>query len=129
MSLIVLSSGGHARVVIEALLSRGRRPNAVTARDPVRVGEFVRGVTITGPDEDTLKMGVHSIELVSGLGNRASRSDPGLSGPRELFGHFAGLGYRFPVISHASAVIASDATLGDSAQATAGAVIQAAARV
>ena len=129
MSLIVLCAGGHARVVIEALLSRGIRPAAVTDRDAALLGGAVGGVPITGPDEDILKMNVDSVELANGLGNRASRADSGLSGRRELFDRFAALGYRFPVISHASAVIASDATLGDGAQVMAGAVIQPAARI
>ncbi|KJC36615.1 hypothetical protein UP09_28615 [Bradyrhizobium sp. LTSP885] len=127
MSLIVLCAGGHARVVIEALLSRGIRPTAVTDRDPARIGEAVGGIPITGPDEDILKMDANAVELANGLGNQASRSDSGLAGRRALFGRFAGLGYRFPVISHLSAVIASDAALGDGAQVMAGAVIQPAA--
>src|SRR5438552_11962370 len=98
MSLIVLCAGGHARVVIEALLSRGRRPSAVTDRDSARVGTFLGGIPITGPDEDILKLKVDSVELANGLGNRASRSGPGLSDRRDLFGRFAGLGYAFPVI-------------------------------
>lgn len=129
MSLIVLCAGGHARVVIEALRSRALRPAGVTDRNAARLGEHVGGIPIIGPDEEILKMDANSVELANGLGNRASRSDSGLSGRRELFGRFAGLGYRFPVISHASAVIASDATLGDGAQVMAGAVIQPAARI
>jgi sugar O-acyltransferase (sialic acid O-acetyltransferase NeuD family) len=129
MSPIVLCAGGHARVVIEALLSRGRRPSAVTDRDSARVGTFLGGIPITGPDEDILKLKVDSVELANGLGNRASRSGPGLSDRRDLFGRFAGLGYAFPVISHATAVIASDASLGDGAQVMAGAIIQPAARI
>ncbi len=129
MSLIVLCAGGHARVVIEALLSRGRRPDAVTDCDAARIGTFLGGIPITGPDEEILKMKADSVELANGLGNRASRSDSGLSGRRELFGRFTGLGYVFPVISHASAVIASDASLGDGAQVMAGAIVQPAARI
>ncbi|QPF82956.1 acetyltransferase [Bradyrhizobium genosp. L] len=129
MSLIVLCAGGHARVVIEALLSRGVRPTAVTDRDAARIGQSIGAVPITGPDEEILKMDVASVELANGLGNRASRSDSGLAGRRALFGRFAELGYRFPVISHASAVIASDAVLSDGAQVMAGAVIQPAARI
>jgi len=129
MSLIVLCAGGHARVVIEALRSRCIRPAAVVDRDTALVGGLVSGVPITGPDEDVLKMSVGEVELVNGLGNRASRADSGLSGRRELFGRFAALGYRFPVISHVSATIASDATLGDGAQVMAGAVVQPAARL
>lgn len=129
MSLIVLCAGGHARVVIEALLSRGQRPCAVTDSDSARIGEFIGGIPITGSDEDVLKMNAHSVELANGLGNRASRSDSGLSGRRDLFCRFAALGYKFPVISHASAVIASDASLGEGAQVMAGAIIQPAARI
>src|SRR5258708_15678452 len=129
MSLIVLCAGGHARVIIEALLSRGKRPSAVTDRDLGRVGTLLGGVPITGPDEDILKMKINSVELANGLGNRASRSDSGLSARRELFGRFTGLGYAFPVISHASAIIASDATLGDGAHVMAGASVQPSARV
>jgi len=129
MSLIVLCAGGHARVVIEALLSRGIRPDAVTDSDAARVGQSVGGIPITGPDEDILKMDANSVELANGLGNRASRTDSGLSGRRALFERFAAVGYRFPVISHASAVIASDAWLGDGAQIMAGAVVQPAAKI
>ena len=129
MSLIVLCAGGHARVVIEALLSRGKRPSAVTDRESARIGTLCGGVPITGSDDDVLKMKIDQIELANGLGNRASRSSSGLLARRELFDRFAGLGYRFPVISHASAVIASDASLGDGAQVMAGAIIQSAARL
>ena len=129
MSLIVLCAGGHTRVVIEALLSRGRRPDAVTDRNSPLVGTLIGGVPITGPDEDILKMRTDQVELVNGLGNRASRSSSGLLPRLELFDRFVALGYTFPVISHASAVIASDASLGDGAQVMAGAIIQPAVRL
>jgi UDP-perosamine 4-acetyltransferase len=129
MSLIVLCAGGHARVVIEALLSRGKRPSAVTDCDSARVGTLLGGIPIIGPDEDILKMKTDSVELANGLGNRASRSDSGLSVRRDLFHRFTTLGYAFPVISHASAVIASDALLGEGTQVMAGAIIQPAARI
>jgi sugar O-acyltransferase (sialic acid O-acetyltransferase NeuD family) len=129
MSLIVLGAGGHARVLIEALLSRGNRPSAVTDRDCARVGTLLGGVPITGLDEDILRMRMDQVELANGLGNRASRSDSGLSRRRDLFQRFTALGYAFPVISHASAVIASNASLGEGAQIMAGAIIQPAARI
>ncbi|MGY4364306.1 sugar O-acyltransferase (sialic acid O-acetyltransferase NeuD family) [Bradyrhizobium sp. LB1.3] len=129
MKLIVLCAGGHARVIIEALLSRGICPAAVIDRDAARLGEAVGGVRITGSDDDVVKMAAEEVELANGLGNRASRTDSGLSGRRALFDRFAALGYRFPMIAHASAVIASDAQLGAGAQVMAGAVIQPAARI
>jgi sugar O-acyltransferase (sialic acid O-acetyltransferase NeuD family) len=129
MSLVVLCAGGHARVVIEALHSRGARPTAVTDRDSTRVGSFLGGIPIIGSDEDILAMKADSVDLANGLGNRASRSGPGLAGRRELFGRFAALGYAFPVISHLSAVIASDVSPGEGAQVMAGAIIQPGARI
>lgn len=129
MSLIVLCAGGHARVVIEALLSRGIRPATVADRDAARIGEAIGGVKITGSDDDVLKMPADGVELANGLGNRASRGDSGLAGRRALFDRFAEKGYRFPVIAHSSAVIASDVQLGAGAQVMAGAVIQPAARI
>ncbi|WP_448030798.1 NeuD/PglB/VioB family sugar acetyltransferase [Bradyrhizobium liaoningense] len=129
MSVIVLCAGGHARVVIEALLSRGIRPAAVIDRDAARVGEAIGGVPIRGSDDNVMKTAVDTVELANGLGNRASRTNSGLSGRRALFGRFAAMGYKFPVIAHAAAVIASDVQLGDGAQVMAGAVIQPAARI
>jgi UDP-perosamine 4-acetyltransferase len=129
MRLVVLSAGGHARVIIEALRSRGARPTAVTDRDATRVGSFLEGIPIIGSDENILAMKADSVELANGLGNRASRASPGLAARRELFGRFAALGYGFPVISHLSAVIASDVSPGEGAQVMAGAVIQPGARI
>jgi sugar O-acyltransferase (sialic acid O-acetyltransferase NeuD family) len=129
MSLVVLSAGGHARVIIEALRSRGARPTAVTDRDATRVGSFLGGIPIIGSDENILAMKADSVELANGLGNRASRASPGLTARRELFGRFAALGYAFPVISHISAVIASDVSPGEGAQVMAGAIIQPGARI
>ena len=122
MSLVVLGAGGHARVIIEALRSRGAYPTAVTDRDPTRVGSFLGGIPIIGSDENVLVMKADSVELANGLGNRASRASPGLAARRELFGRFAALGYAFPVI-------ASDVSPGEGAQVMAGAIIQPGARV
>ncbi len=129
MNMIVLCAGGHARVVIEALLSRGERPVAVLDRDTARVGTLLAGIPVTGSDEDVLRMTVDSVVLANGLGNRASRADAGLLARRELFQRFSDLGYAFPQIIHASAVVASNAVLGEGAQVMAGAIVQPAARI
>lgn len=124
MSLIVLCAGGHARVLIEALLCRGMRPDGVVDRDHALLGGAIGGIPIVGSDDDVLGMDMQATELINGLGNRASRTCSGLSARRALFGRFASRGYKFPVILHPSAVIASDAILADGAQVMAGAVIQ-----
>ena len=124
MSFVVLCAGGHARVIIEALRSRGTKLHALTDRDAARKGAKMNGVTIIGSDDEVASMPAADTELANGLGNRASQSDSGLSGRRELFERFTSLGYRFPVITHAAAIVASDADLKAGAQILAGAIVQ-----
>jgi UDP-perosamine 4-acetyltransferase len=124
MNVVVLCAGGHARVLIEALRSRGTKPHALTDRDAARKGGSMNGVPIIGTDDEVATMPAADTELANGLGNRASQSDSGLAGRRSLFERFTSLGYRFPVITHAAAIIASDADLRAGAQIMAGAIVQ-----
>jgi UDP-perosamine 4-acetyltransferase len=127
MSIVVLCAGGHARVIIEALRSRGIAAAALTDSDPARKGTVMSKVKIIGNDDAVTAMPAASTELANGLGNRATRGSSGLAGRRGLFDRFRALGYRFPVITHATSVLASDAELGVGAQVLATAVVQPAA--
>jgi sugar O-acyltransferase (sialic acid O-acetyltransferase NeuD family) len=129
MTLVVLCAGGHARVVIEALRSRGLQPDAVTDRNAGRKGELIGGISIVGSDDVVLTMPAAETRLVIGLGNAASRLSSGLTGRRDMFERFASLGFAFPVVSHATAVMASDVTPGEGAQIMAGAIVQPGARI
>jgi sugar O-acyltransferase (sialic acid O-acetyltransferase NeuD family) len=129
MTLVVLCAGGHARVVVEALLSRGIRPDSFTDRDPARMGTSVGGVPIVGSDDHVLTLPAAATELANGRGNRATRTSSGLSGRRGLFERFVALGYGFPVIAHVSAVIASDVSPAEGAQMMAGSIVQPGARI
>lgn len=129
MSIVVLCAGGHARVLIEALRSRGVVPRALTDLDPARLGTRMGGVEIIGSDEQVTTMPSGDTELANGLGNRASRSGSGLGPRRALFERFCALGYRFPVITHAASTVASDAVLKAGAQIMAQAVVQPNAKV
>lgn len=129
MSLVVLCAGGHASVVIEALLSRGVVPAAATDNDPARKDYSLLGVPIIGSDDHVLAMAARTTELVNELGNRATRTSSNLSNRRRLFERFAEMGYAFPLVAHASAVIASDAALGAGAQIMAGAIVQPGVRI
>lgn len=129
MSFVILCAGGHASVVIEALRSCGVHPVAATDRDPARKGLLHSGVPIIGPDDSVLEMTANTTKLANGLGNRASRTSSRLSSRRELFERFFALGYAFPVIRHASAVVASNVSPGAGSQIMAGAIIQPGARV
>ena len=116
-------------MVIEALLSRGIIPVAATDSSPFRKGHSLLGVPIIGPDDHVLGMPADATQLANGLGNRASRTGSNLANRRLIFERFAGKGYAFPVITHASAVVASDAAMGAGAQIMAGAIIQPGVRI
>src|SRR5437660_2594 len=124
MNVVVLCAGGHARVIIEALRSRGINPSGLTDSEVSRKGSRMSGVEIIGTDEDVMPISTGEIELANGLGNRATRSNSGLGARRALFERFCGLGYRFPVITHAASIVASDAELKAGVQIMAGAVVQ-----
>jgi len=87
------------------------------------------GVEIIGTDEQVMAISASEIELANGLGNRAARSNSGLGARRALFERFCALGYRFPVITHAASIVASDAELKAGAQVMAGAIVQTGAKV
>ena len=129
MSYVVLAAGGHAKVVIEALRTAGLAIAGATDADAARKGTRFCGVPILGDDESLRRIGPAETMLANGLGNRASASGPGLERRRSVFEAFSGLGFAFPAIRHASAVVASDAELEPGAQVLAGVVIQPAARV
>lgn len=129
MSLIVLCAGGHASVVIEALRSSGVSPMAATDSNHSRKGDFLLGVPIIGSDDHVLAMAAIETQLANGLGNRASRTSSNLSNRRQLFDRFFAIGYAFPVVRHASAVVASDASTGAGSQIMAGAIIQPGVRI
>lgn len=129
MTLVVLCAGGHARVVIEALHSRGILPDFATDRSPALEAKFVQGIPITGSDEDVLAMPSATTQLVNGLGNRATRFSSGLTHRRDLFCRFDALGYGFPAVVHYSAVVASSVLPADGAQVMAGAIIQPGAQI
>jgi sugar O-acyltransferase (sialic acid O-acetyltransferase NeuD family) len=129
VSLVVLCAGGHASVVIEALRSGGVIPVAATDSNPSRKGHLLLGVPIIGSDDHVLAMAASTTQLANGLGNRASRTGSNLSNRRQLFDRFAALGYAFPVVAHASAVVASDAAVGAGSQIMAGAIIQPGVRI
>jgi sugar O-acyltransferase (sialic acid O-acetyltransferase NeuD family) len=129
MSLVVLCAGGHASVVIEALRSAGADPIAATDSDSAKQGKSILGIPIIGSDQHVLTMAAGTTQLANGLGNRASRTSSNLSNRRQLFDRFSSLGYEFPVISHRSAVIASNAFFGVGSQIMAGAIIQPGVRI
>jgi sugar O-acyltransferase (sialic acid O-acetyltransferase NeuD family) len=121
--VIVLGTGGHARVLLATLQLLGVNVIGLTDSNPAVVGE-VRGFPVIGPDEAILRYQPDRIRLVNGLG---SVSKP-LARTR-LFDRLKREGYFFASVIHPSAIIAADVSWGEGIQIMAGAIIQPGCRI
>ena len=124
LPIIVLGAGGHARVLIDALRGCAAVIQGIAEADRSRHGQTLLGIPIIGGDESVLAFARDSVRLVNGVGTvRVSQL------PRQLYDSFRSKGYRFAVVVHASAVVASDVMLAEGAQIMAGAVLQTGCRI
>lgn len=122
--VLILGAGGHAKVLIEALLQSGATLAGITDPDPDLAGKKLLEVPVLGGDEVVGDFPQTEILLVNGLGSI------GVPTARKgLFERFRAMGYRFATVIHPSAIIASDVELGEGVQVMAGAVIQPGCRV
>ncbi len=122
LPVIILGGGGHAKVLIEALLLQHREVLGYT--DPDEALGMVLGLSRLGDDQAILKYDPEKLKLVNGVGSIASTSSR-----RRLYELFWSKGYRFQNVAHPSAVIASDVLLEEGVQIMAGAVVQPGSRL
>jgi len=124
LPIVILGAGGHAKVLIEALLADAAVIAGIVDADPALGGMQLLGVPVLGGDELVETFPASEIMLANGIGS------VGLPvRRRELFERFKNRGYRFAAVIHPSAVIASDVELGEGVQIMAGAVIQPGSRI
>lgn len=119
LPVVIIGAGGHARVLIEALRLANCRIAGLLDADPSMTGKVVMGVPVIGTDEALKGLHPGEVRLVNGIGSVASTARR-----REVFDRVGKMGFRFATVLHPSAVIASDASLGEGAQVMAGAVLQ-----
>ncbi|MDB5810218.1 MAG: acyltransferase [Betaproteobacteria bacterium] len=118
--LIVIGAGGHAKVLVDALLAQSSAIIGLTDSDPAKTGKMILGVTVMGDDG---VLNVHApdvVVLVNGIG---SVTRPHLR--RKVFDSLKAGGYTFASVRHPSAIVSAHAQLGEGVQAMAGSVIQA----
>lgn len=122
--VLILGGGGHAKVLVEALLAGGAVIAGIVDPDPELQTKTVLGVPVIGDDETVGEYPGDAIRLVNGIGS------VGLPKARKaIFERFLALGFNFASVTHPSAVVASDALLEEGAQIMAGAVIQPGCRI
>jgi UDP-perosamine 4-acetyltransferase len=119
-----LGAGGHAKVLIDALLASSTVIAGVVDPDAKLAGTFLLGISVLGGDDIVSEFPPSQVQLVNGLGS------VGLPVKRQqLFEKFRHMGYTFAAVTHPSAVIAPDVTFEEGTQVMAGAVIQTGCRI
>lgn len=116
--VIVLGGGGHARVLIDALIGMGVSVLGITEKS-VKPGVSIAGIPVIGPDSEVLGYPIDQVYLVNGLGSTGN-----MEKRINLFKTFKEHGYTFYNVINPSAVMASGVKLGEGVQVMAGAVIQ-----
>jgi UDP-perosamine 4-acetyltransferase len=123
-AVIILGAGGHAKVLIDAMLtSSAIILGVVDSNTALRDGNLL-GVPVLGGDEVVNTYLPSEIQLVNGLGSVGIPSKR-----QQLYEKFKQLGFDFSTIIHPSAIIASHVEQGEGAQIMAGAVIQPCCRI
>jgi UDP-perosamine 4-acetyltransferase len=119
LPIIVLGSGGHAKVVLDVLRLLGREVIGLTTRDQNMFDRTLLGYRVLGDDTALARYAPSEVRLVNALGSLQSMDDR-----KTLFEKFKALGYGFEQVIHPMAVVARDAVLDEGVHAMAGAVIQ-----
>lgn len=122
--VIVIGAGGHAKVLIDAMLLMNLTIIGIVDADDNKLGERIFDIPILGGDLYIKKFAAEEIDLVNAIGSVAI---PDLR--KRIYVKFKELGYSFRTVVHPEAVISPYAILGEGVQAMAGAVIQAGCEV
>lgn len=117
--MVIAGAGGHARVLIEAVQSRGRWIVAALT-DPEVTGE-VLGVPVVGTDDMLAELhgrGMQAALVGVGSTHRPTRRV-------KLYEEVRAIGFTLPTICHSSAQCSQTATLGEGTVVLAGAIVNA----
>lgn len=119
-SCVVIGGGGHARVLMDALLLSGFEIQGFTDVVSKQISLHGRKIPYLGTDEEYFEKSRRiNSPLVNGVG---SVGNPEIR--REIFKRFKSAGYSFLTVIHPSAIVARDVSFGEGVQIMAGAVIQ-----
>lgn len=124
LPIIVIGAGGHAKVLIDALLGQDKDIIGIVDKEVSKLEEDVLGVQVIGADDVVLQYQTEKVALVNGIG---SIQDTSLR--KNISDRFREKGYSFAKVIHSSAIIAKNVELGEGVQVMAGAVIQTGSRI
>lgn len=119
LPVIVLGSGGHAKVLIDILKQKSVDILGITVPNPQDGTNFYFGINILGNDDAVFGFPPNKVLLVNGIGSVRSTWKR-----MELYTRFKNFGYTFATIIHPSTIISSDVTVSEGVQIMAGAIVQ-----
>ena len=122
--IIILGSGGHAKVLIDVLRIRDIKVVGITSIELQDINKKLNGINVIGNDEAIFRYSPESVHLVNGIGYTGKTEKR-----RELFDFFKGKGYSFAGVIHPSAVVSLDVQMDEGVQVMAGAVIQTGSKI
>ncbi|MEI6286858.1 MAG: acetyltransferase [Bacillota bacterium] len=117
--LIIIGSGGHAKVLLSTMLISGMEIIGITEQDPLLFDETIMDVRVVGNDSKIFEFLAEDIMLVNGIG-----STKAVTRRKDIFEELSAKNYKFASVIHLSAVIAPAVVLGEGVQIMAGSVIQ-----
>ncbi len=117
--VVVLGSGGHARVVIDTLEKCHVRILGIVTTDAAHFGKAISGIQVLGNDSVLARFKTSDVRLVNAIG---SVSEVAIR--KNIYLRHIDLGYEFVNVIHPSAVVARDVLLGQGVQIMAGVVVQ-----
>jgi len=120
---VILGSGGHAKVVAEALIQSGHEILGFLTPEKKPGTEFY-GFNILGDDEVIKAFSPDEVVLANGVGLM-----PRQSLRWRLANHMRELGFSFATVVHPSATLASDVELAEGAQIMMRSILQAGVKI
>ncbi len=127
---IVIGAGGHARVLVDALLAGGHPVLGLTDADPCRYGQHICGLPVLGSDAALGAYAQHEVMLVNGIGGIGGVNHAGNDALRRTVQQrLQSQGWHFAGVQHPAAVVSPFAALAAGVQLLAASVVQAGAQV
>lgn len=121
MDIIIIGSGGHAKVVKD--LAEQLNHKVIAVCDPSDTNKdniFWKGIKFHKDESELKRYDIKEVFIVNGLGHM-----PGNSSLRnDIFVMLRKMGHTFPALVHPSAYVSKDVILHDGVQVMAGSIIQ-----
>ncbi|MDK2954748.1 MAG: hypothetical protein PWQ57_244 [Desulfovibrionales bacterium] len=116
--VIVIGAGGHAKVLVDALLLAGVQVLGLLDRDPAMAGRDVLGVPVLGGEDKLVQYAPDQVALVNAVGSVDS-----MQARKTVYDRLRGQGYGLAPVVHPQAVVSKFAEIQPGVQILAGAVV------